>query len=193
MKDFLKEIVKTPAKEARWLNTLSLLEFIGAQKISKTVCQSHPSLTILEHQADESRHAFVFKKLGLSLSKDPDYLCRDEAVEYFQTLDHQLSDWITQTTGEQNIYQNYLIVTCLIERRAMKLYPLYRSMTSHDLIRDELQKIILEEANHREIIEAKVRETLHHHQLNNLADCEEIEEGLFGEFGSSLQRAASTS
>ncbi len=193
MKDFLKEITRTPEQEARWLNTLSLLEFIGAQKISKTVCQSHPSVEVLEHQADESRHAFIFKKLSLSLSKAPDYLCHDAAVTYFQILDQKLSQWITQTTGNQNTYQNYLIVTCLIERRAMKLYPLYRSVTSHDWIRDELQKIILEEANHREIIEAKVKEILFHHHPNNLAACEEIEDSLFREFASSLQRAASTS
>ncbi len=192
MRQVLEAISKDPALEARWLNTLSLLEHIGSRKISKSVCEKHPSLEVLEHFADETRHAYIFKKLAsrgvLSTHHDENYLCRDEAVSYFQMLDNFMTEWIHAATHQDDTYQNYLLVTCMIERRAMKLYPLYKNITRDDEVRLELQQIILEETNHRHNIETHMADILKQNQVKNFSVCTDIEKQLFGGFESSLKK-----
>ena len=192
MKEVLQKIVQDPQIEAQWLNTLSLLEFIGARKIGKTVAQKHPSLEVLRHHADETRHAFVFKNLSHHLSGRDDlgYLSSEAAVHYFQSLDRFVSEWVTQqiarfSSSKEDPYQNYLFVTCLIERRAMKLYPLYKSLTPHEKIREALHEVILEEAGHRDTIEQEVAKSLLTFNTD-LRDCVEKEEALFREFVSGI-------
>ena len=48
MKLWLQKIVENPEREVSWLQTLSLLESIGARKIAKTVGQGSPSPEVLE-------------------------------------------------------------------------------------------------------------------------------------------------
>lgn len=181
MKDFLEKIVQDPALESRWLHTLSLLEYIGARKIGKTFAHQHPSLEVLEHHADETRHAYAFKRLAVMVSgeTEPGYLCEQEAIAYFQMLDRSLSEWIAKLTGQEDSFQSYLIVTTLIERRAIKLYPLYSKMTHNQAVRDELIKVIGEEANHRVSIEEKCLKILNRHGLQDFEQPEAIESELF--------------
>ncbi len=187
MKEFLEPIVQEVTLEARWLQTLSLLESIGAQKIEKTVLQKD-SLEIIEHHADETRHAAAFKMLSHQLSggKEVTPLCEIDAIHYFQTLDHQLSEWISRLTDEQDAFQNYLLVTSIIERRAMKLYPLYKKLTRQELVQQELGRVIEEENSHRRLIEKQCLEILNRYGVTNFDECEAMEEKLFQEFVKSL-------
>lgn len=157
LKTLLEAVTKNVESEAKWLNTLSLLEYIGARKIGKTMCQTHPSAVVLDHWADETRHAYAFKSLCEELhgGECREYLAQEAAVSFFQKLDERASAWVTKATGEDDKHQNYLLVTTLIERRAMMVYPLYRAATSHDFVRDELQAIIVEEQDHRVEIEER--------------------------------------
>ncbi|QDG53784.1 hypothetical protein FIV42_24485 [Persicimonas caeni] len=157
LKTLLEAITDDVQTEVVWLNTLSLLEYIGARKIGKTMCQSHPSAVVLDHWADETRHAYAFKRLCEELNggECDEYLAHDSAISFFQKLDESASKWVTEATGEDDPRQNYLLVTTLIERRAMMVYPLYRAATSHDIVRDELQAIIVEEQDHRVEIEER--------------------------------------
>jgi len=188
VKILLQKIVANPRLEARWLNTLSLLEHMGARKISKTVANTHPSLDVLKHHSDETRHAYILKNLSKNLWKENlDYLCREEGVAYFQNLDHQISEWVSKLTQKENDFQNYLFVTCAIERRAMALYPLYKSVTTHPKVREELKNIILEEADHRQDIETQVAKTLAKIGVDDFSVCQKMEEVLFEKFTSSLR------
>jgi len=184
MKEILTHICRDKKLEARWLNTLSLLESIGARKITKTVCQKHPSQEILEHLADEARHSYVFKKLSNEIegAETQGYLCGEAAINYFQSLDTQASQWIASHLGEDT-YINYLFVTWLIERRAMRLYPLYRTLTSYAPLADELQKIVVEESTHMHPIEDKAKSMLSEDKAQELFA---IEDRLFAEFEKSL-------
>ncbi len=190
MKKELQVLTGNSHLEARWLNTLSLLEFIGSRKIAKAVCGSHPSLEILEHLADEAKHAHLFKKMSFLLnpSGGADYLCRDEAVSYFQLLDTSVSEWVKKKTEKDDAYVNYLFVTCMIERRAMKIYPLYKSVAVKPEVADALGQIILEESHHLHEIESKARIFLSQFGINDFAECLEIEENLFEVFLVSLRR-----
>lgn len=179
MRAFLEAIVTTPSLEAKWLNTLSLLEFVGARKISRTVARTHPSLEILEHLNDETGHAVIFKRLAGSLDETSDYLGQEAALTYFKALDHGASAWLKQRLGQEDIHANYLLVTTLIEKRAMRLYPLYRSITPHEQIQEQLRRVIIEEAEHRRTIEDALMSHLASLGIQDIEECLELEQALF--------------
>jgi hypothetical protein len=191
IKDILEKIASRPEAESRWLNTLSLLEYIGARKIGKTFSKAHPSLEILQHHADETRHAYAFKRLAVIVSGGEDfgYLCSDEALHYFQTLDKALSEWMTKLTGKAEPYQNYLLVTAVVERRAMKIYPLYRKITRNGFVRDELKQVVEEESSHRRIVEEECLKILNPNDVPDFEECDRMEEGLFQTFALALEQA----
>jgi len=190
MEKILQTICQNPDLEARWLHTLALLEYIGARKISKSIAVHHPPLYQLKHLADESRHAYAFKQLSFAagLQSEKDYLCPEEAISYFQTLDQKVSEWITSITGKEDQIQNYLFVTSTIERRAIKLYPLYLKTTQNPLVKEELKQIIREEGDHKPEIEEYSINILKNKDLNySLNNCDDIEAPLFFKFEKSLQ------
>jgi len=162
LKDVLTRIAELPEREARWLNTVSLLEFTGARKIGRTVADRHPTLEVLQHLADETRHALAFKRLATEVAgrEVTGYLCLEAAATYFQTLDRALSSWATQTLGREDVRLNYLLTTTLIEQRAMQVYPLYKAATRHPTVKEELGKIVAEEQSHRRSIETVCIEAL---------------------------------
>ena len=181
LKQVLEEIKGDAATEARWLNTLSLLEYIGARKIGKTMCQEHPSAVVLDHWADETRHAYALKRLcdEVAPGQCEGYLGKEAAVNYFQKLDEQASRWLGRATGGEDTFLNYLVVTTLVERRAMMVYPLYRAATEQGVVRDELQKIIVEEQDHRVELEERAVELLGEQGLD-LDELGALEADLFG-------------
>jgi hypothetical protein len=159
----LRELARSPELEVRWLNTLSLLEFIGARKISRTVADRHPSLEVLGHLADETRHAFTFKKLACDVAGRDDVkasLSVEAAATWFQSLDRELAAWATQVTGQTDVYLHYLLTTAVVERRAMVLYPLYKAATRHAVVREELGRVVVEEQSHRRAIEDACQQRL---------------------------------
>src|SRR5579885_2493331 len=188
MKECLDKIVVNPALEARWLNTLSLLEYIGSRKISKTFAKVHPPIEILEHLADESRHAYAFKRLSTIVAdgKDLGYLCGDAAVTYFQTLDKKISDWISKLTRLTDSFQNYLIVTAVVERRAMKIYPYYRKISRNGFVRDELRLVMEDESSHRRIIEDQCLKILNPNDVPDFQECDAVEEEIFKVFEAAI-------
>jgi hypothetical protein len=193
----LERIVGDRGVEARWLHTVSLLEFVGARKIMKTVAARHPRREVLDHVADETRHALAFKVLAERLwegalgDAEGDYLGRSAAVSYFQGLDRGAAAIVERAVGSQDEECCYLVTTTLIERRAMRLYPLYRSMTGHDFIKEELKVVILEEASHRKALEEAAEAKLSAHGLADWSELDALEQrlwsgledGLWKEFG----------
>jgi hypothetical protein len=188
----LRQIAAEPVLEARWLNTLSLLEFIGARKISRTVGDRHPSLKVLGHLADETRHAMAFKRLACEVadSEVSEYLCAQEAAAWFQMLDRELAAWATQALGREDVRLNYLLTTTLVEQRAMMLYPLYKAVTRQASVRAELGKVVTEEQSHRRDIEETCRRLLTEAGVPDFSAPRAIEERLFGELLLALEREA---
>jgi len=186
----LRQLAQSPALEARWLHTLSFMEFIGARKISRTVADRHPTLAVLEHLADETRHAFAFKRLAAELSgaEPSGFLCPEAAGRYFQALDHELATWATARTGAPDVFLHYLLTTTAIERRAMVLYPLYKAASRHASVREELGRVVTEEQGHRRSIEDACVARLSAVGAS-LDDALALEERLFGAFIQELEVA----
>jgi hypothetical protein len=186
----LRQLAQTPRLEARWLHTLSLMEFIGARKISRTVADRHPSLEVLGHLADETRHAYAFKRLSVEVAgaEVTDALCPEAAARYFQALDHELAAWATAHTGAPDVYLHYLLTTTTIERRAMVLYPLYKAASRHPAVREELGRVVTEEQGHRRTIEDACVARLSAVGAS-LDEALALEERLFGAFIGELEAA----
>jgi hypothetical protein len=168
--------------EARWLNTVSMLEFIGARKISRTVADRHPSLDVLQHLADETRHALAFKRLACEVAgrEVSEYLALPAAATYFQTLDRELAAWGAGVLGREDVRLSYLLTTTMIEQRAMLMYPLYKAATRQQVVRDELAQVVTEEQSHRREIEDRCKELLAQLGVPDLSAPLEIEARLFG-------------
>lgn len=187
LKNVLDEITSARVLEAEFLHTLALLEFTGARKISRTVAEHFPSLEVLEHLADETRHAAALKKLAVEIfGGEPGYLAADAAKTYFYRLDRELAAWVEGLVGEPDMELTYRLVTTMIERRAMILYPLYRRASATTSVCDELRAIIVEEQAHRVAIEEACMTRLQTLGVTSLATPEAVEQAFFGQFLSAL-------
>lgn len=186
----LRRLAQSPELEVRWLHTVSLMEFIGARKISRTVADRHPSLEVLAHLADETRHAFIFKRLACEVAGREDvteFLSMEAAATWFQSLDRQLAEWATRLTGTTDVSLHYLLTTAVVERRAMVLYPLYKAATRQAVVREELGRVVVEEQSHRRAIEDACQQRLA--QVGaTLESALALEEPLFEAFLSVLEK-----
>lgn len=153
VKAVLEVICADPALEARWLLTLAALEGIGARKITKTVAKDEPEASISEHLEEEQGHAVIFARLAdqLAGSKSITPLCLPLAERWFQGVDHGIAGHLDPVQDQKACYT---LTTLLIERRAMKVYPLYLQKTSQPAVREGLLQVIGEEAEHRKQHEA---------------------------------------
>ena len=154
----LDRIVPDRDLHARWLNTLSYMEHIGATKIART--QSGPRATYmgLKHAAEEARHAFFLKKLALRVQPEthPDYapehlLSPVLSQQYLNRLDIAASRLARKAglTGRKMHDLAYLLVTYAIEVRADDLYPVYQDyLVDYTLAKLSVQGIINEEEGH---------------------------------------------
>ena len=184
----LEAVVADPTLEARFLNTLSLLEYVGARKIGRAVGDRH-SVDVLEHAAHEARHALAFKQLANAVAREQSdgYIARDAALSYFSQLDHSLSAWLANDDCVDP-WASYLVVTAAVERRAMGVYPALRKRTRHPAVAEELKRIISEEADHKAPIENSARDLLAHRGLawSYVID---LEQALFDQLLSSMLAA----
>lgn len=189
--EVLQQIVKFPAVHARFMNTLSFLEYVGARKILKSQIADTITFQVLAHAAEEIRHAQVLKKIALKLSQgeldsySPDQLlCGFEASCYIQTLDRA----VEKELGEKNPWLNYLYTTLLIEERANQVYPYYEPLLAECGFPGVLKAIVREEDHHLKEIEDELKdaEGIAESRLNLLR---EIEKKAFHQFISAVGSA----
>lgn len=153
-KDALQRIAGCPKLEGAWLNTLSRLEFLGVQKIMEAMGERHPSARTLDHLRDEAGHALAFRELAEGLETQGDsYLALREGLRWFESIDTSVATLIGPGQSKQGMMHPreacYLMVTALIEERAMMLYPLYMAASADEEVKRTLRVIIQEEAAHR--------------------------------------------
>lgn len=126
LKFVLRRIVANPSLHARWLNTLSYLEYLGFRKIVKSLVTQDVTLEGLRHMQEEGRHALVLKKQAMRLGTVPAYsaeylLAAVAAFQYMSVLDKAATRLTEGTT-----FSPYRIVTALVEIRAVSVYSVYR-------------------------------------------------------------------
>jgi hypothetical protein len=187
--DFLRDIAKHPQIHAKFLNTLSFMEYMGSRKILKSQRAESITFELLSHTAEEIRHAQTFKKIALKISdgKVSSYsaehlFCGVEAATYFQTLDQTAA----QRLGTPDSWANYLLTTLLIEERANQIYPFYEEILAAAGYPGYLKLIVREENSHLQDIAAEItgNTPLSPTLLNELR---KIEGAAFAKFTASLK------
>ena len=148
----IEELFAVDGARARWLNTMSFLEYVGFRKIVK--CQDAREMTadMLRHAAEESRHALLMKRLAIKAGgsnfkgyERETLLCGDEAEAYFQNVDRETAELLGPAAKTIDVY---LAVTWLIEVRALAVYAAYdRGCRQRGLV-SGVEGLIAEETRH---------------------------------------------
>ncbi len=205
LKPFLETVVEDHRLHVRWLETLSLLENMGARKIHKSMprfpLHLQRSETVLQHAAEEARHAFFFKKQIQRLISQEEQpteglapLCQWEGIRYFQSLDglckRRAREILPDNTQLQTLY-SYLAVTYVIEERAVEVYGTYEGLLRYRELPIHLSGLLKEEEGHMKEIINMARELPvdFDSELHRIAE----QEGLFFQrFGEKLSQTALT-
>lgn len=162
----LQNIVKAPSIHARFLNTLSRLEYVGARKLMKSQDSSDLSKDTLQHLVEETRHAWMLKKLACRL--DPQVaagfsaaltLAGDEGEAYFQALDAEVSKTVTLSdAAELSLGKlHYLYTSWLVELRAVAFYSAYEPLLRHAQVPNVLSGILGDETHHLDAMQQSIR------------------------------------
>ena len=131
----LADIVASPAVHARFVNTLSRLEYVGVRKMLKSRRAERMDLDGLQHVLDEGVHALRLKKAAVALGAAAGVdvatfsaehtLAGDAAEDYFQALDHRAEQVVADLPAGLRAEVNYLLTSAAIEVRAQVFYPRY--------------------------------------------------------------------
>lgn len=167
LEELLNHIVGNDYIHARFLNTLSLQENIGARKISANELPETSTYMVLKHAAEEHRHAFYLKKQIGKLNTEacptyePQYLLAPYSSKYYlNKLDMSTSRYLMEhmnLSGAKLKFAAYLLVTYAIEVRADLIYPIYQEILSKNSSKVSVRSIILEEQGHLEEMIAQLR------------------------------------
>jgi rubrerythrin len=203
LEELITQIVSDDQTHARFLNTLSLQENIGARKISANELPETSTYMVLKHAAEEHRHAFYLKKQIGKLSSsacptyEPDYLLAPYSSKYYlNKLDMATSRYLMehlQLKGSTLKFAAYLLVTYAIEVRADLLYPVYQDILTRTGSKVSVRSIILEEQGHLEEMTAQLKNFSPDWELhaNNIISIEEkLYKNWIGDLAIAIQQEA---
>jgi hypothetical protein len=161
LEDLIGAVVAGPVLHARWLNTLSYLEYVGFRKIVKSQRAEVLTAAILGHACEEGRHALGLKKIAIKLggaqfdSYAPEFLlCGEDAEAYFQALDKACDEAFADRSEAERGKLTYCYVTWLVERRALDVYGIYKKALGDSDIARKLGGLLAEETKHLADVEA---------------------------------------
>lgn len=201
LKAIIKIIISNPELHAKWINTLSYMENVGARKISKFEHRTETSLMILKHAAEEARHAFFLKKQiqkidgNLCPSFSAEYILAPyQSLEYLNFLDVGISRFLKekyQLTGYDLKFGAYLLTTYAIEIRANDIYPVYQDVLTAENSEINVKSIIQEEIGHLEEMEKDIVSFFSEPSLVKSLSIE-IESNLFQSWINALKKETET-
>ena len=140
-----------PRLHARFMNTLSLMEHIGSRKIMATQHGDDLDQPTLKHLAEETRHAFFFKRHAERSAARPltyaapELLAPAPARMYFQRLEAAIARALR---GEARRRAVYLYTSMIIEFRAVWAYGLYQDALTRAGQPVSLKSLLAEEEGH---------------------------------------------
>ncbi|MDR3448401.1 MAG: hypothetical protein P4M15_01395 [Alphaproteobacteria bacterium] len=189
-RDFLSATVADASAHARFLNLLSMLEHMGSRKIMLSQMKGILTQDILKHLAEETRHAFFFKReaekmSGSAIEGYPSD--RTMAVPsgrlYFGRLDAGLT---SDMPADVHAETGYLWVSLIVELRAIWGYRMYQDVLAEAASPLSLKSIIAEEDRH--LVDMVLRlEEIGFDAASALPLACELEKRLFGKLLGALQ------
>jgi len=183
--EILLRIVPAPEAHARFVNTLSRLEYVGVRKMLKSRRAEALDLDGLQHALDETIHALRLKKMAVALAgrapgavdtyADAHTLAGGAGEAYLQGLDAAAADAVADVPDDQRSEANYRLTSAAIEVRAQVFYPIYeRCLRAHG-IGHSVASIVRDEDRHLEEMAASLDE-------RRFEPAFAVEEQLFGRF-----------
>jgi hypothetical protein len=158
----LQKICSDPQLHARWLNSLSYLEYRGFRKIVRSHSSAQISWEVLLHMNEELRHATFFKRHAINVggqkfdSYSEETLLNKSALrEYFTALDERTVAALTVEEDQTHASAPYWAVTGLIETRALEIYEEYNRVLIDGHFPFSLTAILQEERGHLREMHAK--------------------------------------
>lgn len=156
----LQQIVSKPETHARFLNTLSMLEHMGAYRIMAT--QSNPDMRqdVLKHMSEEARHAFFFKRqadkvAGESMDWHPSRLIAPSFARlYFKRLESRIAQEFRKSPKPMLL--TYYCMSMIIEYRAIWAFDLYQNVLDESGAPLSLKSVLAEEQGHLDDIEGAI-------------------------------------
>lgn len=163
MFDGMQKIVANPKLHSQFLNTLAMMEFLGAQKISCSLSFLTPTANLLEHVNEEYRHAHFLRAQALKLDQnnnsfDPCHTMNfHRSRSYLFKLDALITRQLKKHYGP-GFHKKwpYLLTTYAIEKRALPFYESYQALLSNVGSPIKIQSIISEEKSHLLTIEKEI-------------------------------------
>ena len=157
-KNVFADLSQSPDLLARFLNSISLMEYMGARKILKSQHERDIDERVLAHMQEEIRHAQVFKRMAVKLSEgrlttyaEEHLLAGAEARAYIQSVDQS----VAAVLQKKDSHLNYLLSTLLIEERANSAYPFWAECLKPYGLSSPVEKILKEEEIHlKDILES---------------------------------------
>jgi hypothetical protein len=174
----LNALCAEPVAHARFLNMLSLMEHIGSRKIMLSM--SEVAEPTLKHLAEETRHAYFFKRLAERLARrrlgyeEPDTVAPASARAYMGRLDAAIRQSVSGGAPEVP----YLYMSLIVELRAVWFYRLYQAALDAAQTGISLKSVLAEETLHLDAMLARLRET-DPDASRHLQDFAAIEDGQF--------------
>jgi hypothetical protein len=186
----LHAIVQNPALHARFLNSLSRLEYVGVRKMLKARRAQDLDLDGLQHMLEEAAHATRLKKFACAVAPEgvsvatfgaEHTLAGDEAERYFQTVDH---------AGESTLEPeaSYALTSAAIEIRARTFYPAYQQILQATGQRVSVASILTDEEAHLREMQTRLQTDLPDWQ-ERLRHIMQVEEDAFATLLDALDAA----
>jgi hypothetical protein len=199
LEQVLDLVIPRPVLHARFVNTLSRLEYVGVRKMLKGRRADGLDLDGLEHVLEEAVHALRLKKAAMALAPHADdvrtfaaahTLAGDAGERYFQALDRGAEAALAQGEEGTRAEANYLITSAAIEVRAQVFYPLYEQRLRAYGAPFSVASITRDESRHLSNMAARLDRLLPGWPVY-LEPILRAEEDLFGGFLAAVQHAAS--
>jgi hypothetical protein len=167
----LDRIVVDARLHARFVNTLSRLEYVGVRKILKSRRSEHIAIDGLQHILDEAVHALRLKKAAVALAggagagnvqtfADDATLAGDAGEGYLQALDRRAEEALLDLPPPVRAEANYHLTSAAVEVRAQVFYPLYDRCLQENGVGFSVSAISKDEDRHLEEMAVGLERTL---------------------------------
>jgi hypothetical protein len=155
LENLLRTIISHPVLHARWLNSLSYLEYRGMRKIARALKTTDIDRDILMHMQEEARHALLLKKMAIKIGgeefsqyTETNMLAPLSFKKYFFDLDKLISQSLNESEGVASPKAIYHKTSLTIEFRAISLYRLYQSLLLEMQSEISIANLLVEEERH---------------------------------------------
>ncbi len=169
----LRQIVDSNILHAKWLNSLSYLEYRGFRKIAKSHSTSEVSFNLLRHCAEEVRHAVYFKQQAIRIGgerfkfySEESMLAEQDFKNYFFEIDNFARTQIPKIVSLNAQKAAYLLVTWLVEVRAVAVYTEYEKTLRLCESKFSLQAILREEDLHLHDLGTNAKKIMRENQID---------------------------